>query len=80
MIQRSGRKMPKKNIHPCPFLSVITPRVINKTRYSKPPNPMPHHIVPPSCRFPESKVLPLLAAIAKDRTPAKEAAAQPGPF
>ena len=24
-IQRIGKKIPKKNIHPCPFLSVITP-------------------------------------------------------
>jgi hypothetical protein len=55
-IQRIGRKIPKKNIHPCPFLSVITPRVTNKTKYSKPPNPIPHHIVPPSCRFLESSV------------------------
>jgi hypothetical protein len=44
MIQKIGTKMPKKNIHPCPFLSVITPRVTSKARYSKPPKPMPHHM------------------------------------
>jgi len=26
-IQRTGKKMPKKNIHPCLFLSVISPSV-----------------------------------------------------
>jgi hypothetical protein len=45
MIQKIGRKIPKKNIHPCPFLSVITPRVMSKTRYSRPPKPMPHHML-----------------------------------
>ena len=28
-IQRIGKKIPKKNIHPCPFLSVISPIVKN---------------------------------------------------
>ena len=31
-IQRIGTKIPKKNIHPCPFLSVITPSVIARSR------------------------------------------------
>jgi hypothetical protein len=46
MSQRSGRKIPKKNSHPCPFLSVLIPRKMSRNRYrKKPPNPMPHHIV-----------------------------------
>jgi len=44
-IQSTGKKIPKKNIHPCPFLSVITPRVSTKTRYKMPPPiPIPHHM------------------------------------
>src|SRR4051812_26205059 len=56
MIQKIGTKMPKKNIHPCPFLSVMTPRVISNTRYSKPPKPMPHHMISPDCRFLEASI------------------------
>jgi hypothetical protein len=44
--QRIGKKIPKKNIHPCPFLSVISPRVKAKSMYrKKPPIPIPHHMV-----------------------------------
>src|SRR5215475_1341942 len=45
MSQNTGKKIPKKNIHPCPFLSVTSPSVSNKTTYRmKPPIPIPHHI------------------------------------
>jgi hypothetical protein len=45
-IQRIGKKIPKKNIHPCPFRSVISPSVKATIRYKKaPPIPIPHHIV-----------------------------------
>jgi hypothetical protein len=48
MIHKNGKKIPKKNIHPCPFRSVITPSVISRTTYKiPPPIPIPHHIVPP---------------------------------
>jgi hypothetical protein len=41
--QRSGKKMPKKNIHPCPFLSVLKPRKKSSNKYKKtPPIPIPH--------------------------------------
>jgi hypothetical protein len=42
-IQRSGKKIPKKNIHPCPFLSVIIPTVNAMVRYRIAP-PTPHHM------------------------------------
>jgi hypothetical protein len=49
MSQRSGKKIPKKNIHPWPFLSVLTPRNTSRITYKiKPPMPIPHHIDPPS--------------------------------
>jgi hypothetical protein len=57
MIQRNGRKMPKKNSHPCPFLSVITPSVIRSTTYRRPPKPIPHHI--PTSLSPGSEKPPL---------------------
>jgi hypothetical protein len=45
-IQRSGKKIPKKNIHPCPFLSVISPSVNATIRYRMPPPiPIPHHLI-----------------------------------
>jgi len=44
-IQRSGKKIPRKNIHPCPFLSVINPSVNTKTRYKIPAPPIPHHML-----------------------------------
>jgi len=48
MIQRIGKKIPKKNIHPCRFLSVITPSVTARSRCKIPPAiPIPHHKVPP---------------------------------
>jgi hypothetical protein len=47
-IQSTGKKIPKKNIHPCPFLSVINPSVNATSRYKMPPPiPIPHHMVPP---------------------------------
>src|SRR6266487_655804 len=47
--QNTGKKIPKKNIQPCPFLSVASPSVNATSRYKKrPPKPIPHHIVPPS--------------------------------
>jgi len=47
--QRSGKKIPKKNIHPWPFLSVLNPRNTSRITYKmKPPMPIPHHIDPPS--------------------------------
>ena len=45
--QRTGKKIPKKNIHPCPFLSVINPSVNATIRYRSPPNPIAHHMTPP---------------------------------
>jgi hypothetical protein len=47
MSQSTGKKIPKKNIHPCPFLSVITPSETSRTKYRTAPKPIPHHIVPP---------------------------------
>jgi hypothetical protein len=49
--------MPKKNSHPCPFLSVITPSVISSTTYRRPPKPIPHHI--PTSLSPGSEKPPL---------------------
>jgi len=47
-IQSTGKKIPKKNIHPCPFLSVISPSVKTRMKYKNaPPIPIPHHMVPP---------------------------------
>jgi hypothetical protein len=47
MSQKTGMKIPKKNIHPCPFLSVIKPSVTSRTTYKiTPPIPIPHHMVP----------------------------------
>jgi len=46
-IQRIGKKIPKKNIHPCPFRSVISPSVNTRIRYRIPaPIPIPHHMIP----------------------------------
>ena len=43
-IQRIGKKIPKKNIHPCRFLSVISPSVNATMKYKiPPPIPIPHH-------------------------------------
>jgi hypothetical protein len=39
-IQRIGKKIPKKNIQPCPFLRVINPSVNATIKYRMPP-PMP---------------------------------------
>jgi hypothetical protein len=40
-----GRKIPKKNIQPCLFLSVISPSVKAAIKYTMPPpTPIPHHI------------------------------------
>jgi hypothetical protein len=50
MIQKRGTKIPKKNIQPCPFLSVLNPSVNSANRYKKAPNPIPHHMVPPWVR------------------------------
>jgi hypothetical protein len=48
-IQRIGKKIPKKNIQPCPFLSVISPSVKATIKYRRaPPIPIPHHMIPPS--------------------------------
>jgi len=33
--QRSGKKIPKKNIHPWPFLSVLKPRKKSSNRHKK---------------------------------------------
>jgi hypothetical protein len=47
-IQSSGKKIPKKNIHPCPFLSVMSPSVKATRKYKMPaPIPIPHHMSPP---------------------------------
>src|SRR3954447_15377813 len=43
MSQKSGRKMPKTNIQPCPLRSVISPSVNKMSRYTNPPKPIPHH-------------------------------------
>jgi hypothetical protein len=37
MSQRIGKKIPKKNIQPCPFLSVMSPIVNKRIRYSRAP-------------------------------------------
>ena len=42
-IQSSGKKSPKKNIHPWPFLMVMNPSVNARIRYKSPPNPIAHH-------------------------------------
>ena len=47
-IHSTGKKSPKKNIHPCPFLSVINPSVNTKIRYTIPPIPIAHHMSLPS--------------------------------
>jgi hypothetical protein len=45
-IQRTGKKIPRKNIHPCPFLRVINPSVNATTKYKKAaPMPIPHHMI-----------------------------------
>ena len=45
-IQSIGKKIPKKNIHPRPFLSVISPSVKTKTKYRMPaPIPIPHQMI-----------------------------------
>jgi hypothetical protein len=45
-IQSTGKKIPKKNIHPCLFLSVISPSVNARIRYKMPPPiPIPHHMI-----------------------------------
>ena len=49
-IHSTGKKSPKKNIHPCPLRSVINPSVNTKVRYRTPPKPIAHHMVP-SDRF-----------------------------
>src|SRR6476661_1145390 len=45
MIHSNGKKIPKKNIHPCPFRSVLRPshtkRMIQKSAATP---PIPHHI------------------------------------
>jgi len=44
-IHRIGKKIPKKNIQPCRFRSVMSPSVNTRTKYkSAAPIPMPHHI------------------------------------
>jgi hypothetical protein len=46
MSQRIGKKIPNTNSHPCPFLSVISPRVNRMVMYKRKPRiPTPHHIV-----------------------------------
>ena len=44
MNQTSGKKIPKKNIQPWPFLNVMTPSVTRRSTYRKTPIPIPHHI------------------------------------
>jgi hypothetical protein len=44
-IQRIGKKIPKKNIQPCPFLSVINPSVNATIRYKMPPIPIAQYMV-----------------------------------
>ena len=57
-IQSTGKKIPKKNIHPCPFRSVISPSVNTRTKYKKaPPAPIPHHMVPPFAGAPMDLLL-----------------------
>jgi hypothetical protein len=47
MIQSNGKKIPRKNIHPCPFRSVLSPSQMNRTIQMRAPIPIPHHITPP---------------------------------
>jgi hypothetical protein len=47
MSQSSGKKIPKKNIQPCPFLNVMTPSVTSRTTYRRAPIPIPHHMRSP---------------------------------
>jgi hypothetical protein len=59
-IQRIGKKIPRKHIHPSPFLNVIKPSVNTKTRYRKnPPKPIPHHMIAPLRVVTRSQVAPL---------------------
>ena len=44
MIQKMGRKMPRMNMTQCPFLRVMTPRLMSSTKY-KMASPM--YISPP---------------------------------
>jgi hypothetical protein len=48
-IHRSGKKIPKKNIHPCPFRSVLRPSQTKRMSQSRAPKPIPHHIVGLPC-------------------------------
>jgi hypothetical protein len=69
-IQRIGKKIPRKNIQPCPFLSVMSPSVKAMSKYKIPaPIPIPHHMIPPWIRL---EVDPLL-----DRPASHEAAHHP---
>ena len=47
MIQSSGKKIPKKNIHPCPFRSVLRPSQTKRTIQMRAPKPIPHHMRAP---------------------------------
>ena len=44
-IQSSGKKIPRKNIHPCPFRSVLRPSQTKRTIQRRAPKPIPHHTV-----------------------------------
>jgi hypothetical protein len=43
-IQSNGKKMPKKNIQPCPLRSVLMPSQMKSTTQISAPIPIPHHI------------------------------------
>jgi hypothetical protein len=43
-IQSSGKKIPKKNIQPCPLRSVLMPSQMKSTTQINAPIPIPHHI------------------------------------
>jgi hypothetical protein len=51
-IHRIGKKIPRKTIHRCRFLSVMSPSVKATRKYKIPaPIPIPHHMIPPWIRL-----------------------------
>jgi hypothetical protein len=52
-IHRIGKKIPKKNIQPCPFRSVLRPSHTKRMNQSSAPKPIPHYMVASSASLTE---------------------------
>ena len=78
-IQRIGRKIPRKNIHPCPFRSVRSPSQIKRTshRSARKP-PVYHHIADLLTRSSSNLLRSRLAGAGNSPAPRRPRTRDPG--